>query len=166
MRRCGASPIRRGSTSACRRCRSRTRELPPTSWPITWPQRGIFAWHGNFYALQLTESLGLEPEGLVRLGLLHYNTADEVERLLAALANWNERPPATRRTTMEPRPDKLELRGGNQLLIEWSDGQQREITVRRAARRLPLRHLPREAGQAARAQPADCTCCRWPRPGR
>jgi cysteine desulfurase family protein (TIGR01976 family) len=49
-------------------------------------ERGIFAWHGNFYALQLTESLGLEPEGLVRLGLLHYNTAEEVDRLLAALA--------------------------------------------------------------------------------
>jgi cysteine desulfurase family protein (TIGR01976 family) len=47
--------------------------------------RGIFAWHGNFYALALTESLGLEPDGLVRLGLLHYNTAGEVERVLAAL---------------------------------------------------------------------------------
>ncbi len=47
--------------------------------------RGIFAWHGNFYALELTETLGLEPEGLVRLGLLHYNTSSEVERLLALL---------------------------------------------------------------------------------
>ncbi|REK11394.1 MAG: cysteine desulfurase-like protein [Planctomycetota bacterium] len=49
-------------------------------------ERGIFAWHGNFYALEVSESLGLEPEGLVRLGLLHYNTASEVERLLAALS--------------------------------------------------------------------------------
>ncbi len=48
--------------------------------------RGIFVWHGNFYALPLTEALGLEPEGLVRIGLLHYNTAAEVERLLSALA--------------------------------------------------------------------------------
>ncbi len=48
-------------------------------------ERGVFAWHGNFYALELSESLGLEPEGLVRLGLLHYNTAGEVERLLMAL---------------------------------------------------------------------------------
>ncbi len=47
--------------------------------------QGMFAWHGNFYALPLTEALGLEPQGLVRLGLLHYNTADEVERLLVAL---------------------------------------------------------------------------------
>jgi DUF971 family protein len=30
---------------------------------------------------------------------------------------------------MDPRPSKLELRGGNRLLVEWSDGQKREITV-------------------------------------
>ena len=48
-------------------------------------RRGIFVWHGNYYALQLTESLGLEPEGMVRIGLLHYNTAEEVNRLLEAL---------------------------------------------------------------------------------
>jgi selenocysteine lyase/cysteine desulfurase len=49
-------------------------------------RRGIFVWHGNFYALELTEALGLEPDGMVRIGLLHYNTAGEVQRLLAALA--------------------------------------------------------------------------------
>ncbi len=48
-------------------------------------QRGIYAWDGNYYALELTEQLGLEPEGMVRLGLVHYNTADEVERVIAAL---------------------------------------------------------------------------------
>jgi cysteine desulfurase family protein (TIGR01976 family) len=48
--------------------------------------RGIFVWHGNFYALPLTEALGLEPEGLVRIGLLHYNTIFEVDRLLSALS--------------------------------------------------------------------------------
>lgn len=48
--------------------------------------RGIFTWHGNFYALPLTEALGLEPDGLLRIGLLHYNTEQEVERLLAALS--------------------------------------------------------------------------------
>ncbi len=47
--------------------------------------RGIFVWHGNYYALSLTEALGLEPEGMVRVGLLHYNTAEEVDRLLEAL---------------------------------------------------------------------------------
>jgi selenocysteine lyase/cysteine desulfurase len=49
-------------------------------------ERGIFVWHGNFYALPLTEALGLEPDGMVRIGLLHYNTAEEVDCLLAALA--------------------------------------------------------------------------------
>jgi cysteine desulfurase family protein (TIGR01976 family) len=48
-------------------------------------RRGIFVWHGNFYALNLSEMLGLEPHGMVRIGLLHYNTADEVDRLLDAL---------------------------------------------------------------------------------
>jgi len=49
-------------------------------------RRGIFVWHGNFYALPLTEALGLEPDGLVRIGMLHYNTRDEIERLGEALA--------------------------------------------------------------------------------
>lgn len=48
--------------------------------------QGLFVWHGNFYALALSEALGLEPDGLVRVGLLHYNTAEEVDRLGAALA--------------------------------------------------------------------------------
>lgn len=49
-------------------------------------RRGIFAWHGNFYAIAVTEALDLEPDGLVRIGLLHYNTLEEVDRLVAALA--------------------------------------------------------------------------------
>ena len=46
---------------------------------------GIYAWHGNFYALPLTETLGVEPAGLVRIGLLHYNTEAEVDYLLDVL---------------------------------------------------------------------------------
>jgi len=49
-------------------------------------KRNIYAWHGNYYALPLTESLGVEPDGMVRVGLLHYNTSSEIERLLVALA--------------------------------------------------------------------------------
>jgi selenocysteine lyase/cysteine desulfurase len=49
-------------------------------------ERGIFVWHGNYYALGLTETLGLEPEGMVRIGLVHYNTPEEIDRLMAALA--------------------------------------------------------------------------------
>ena len=49
-------------------------------------QRGIFTWDGNYYALTLMERLGLEPNGgALRIGLAHYNTAAEVERLLAGL---------------------------------------------------------------------------------
>lgn len=42
---------------------------------------GLFVWHGNYYALNLSEALGREPHGMVRIGLVHYNTADEVDRL-------------------------------------------------------------------------------------
>ena len=49
-------------------------------------ERGIFTWDGNYYALNLSERLGVEPDGgMLRIGLVHYNTAEEVDRLLAAL---------------------------------------------------------------------------------
>ena len=49
-------------------------------------ERGFFTWDGNYYALNLTEHLGVEKDGgFLRIGLAHYNTADEVDRLLAAL---------------------------------------------------------------------------------
>lgn len=49
--------------------------------------RGIFAWSGHFYAVETIARLGLtESGGLVRVGLCHYNTAEEVDRLLDALA--------------------------------------------------------------------------------
>jgi cysteine desulfurase family protein (TIGR01976 family) len=48
--------------------------------------RGIYVWNGNMYALHLTERLGLEERGgLLRIGLVHYNTAEEVDRLVRAL---------------------------------------------------------------------------------
>jgi cysteine desulfurase family protein (TIGR01976 family) len=48
--------------------------------------RGVFAWDGNLYALELAERLGVEQRGgFVRLGLVHYNTAEEVDRVLQAL---------------------------------------------------------------------------------
>ena len=60
-------------------------KMKPNELAAWLAARGIFVWHGNFYALPLTEALGLEPEGLVRIGMLHYNTAAEIDRLLAAL---------------------------------------------------------------------------------
>jgi cysteine desulfurase family protein (TIGR01976 family) len=47
--------------------------------------RGLFVWEGNYYALSVTEALGLEPDGMVRIGLLHYNTREEIDRLIDAL---------------------------------------------------------------------------------
>jgi len=57
----------------------------PTEIARRLGERGVFVWDGNYYALPLTEALGLEPEGMVRVGLLHYNTADEVEWLIECL---------------------------------------------------------------------------------
>jgi len=49
---------------------------------------GIFTWNGDFYARALIERLGTyERGGVLRLGLVHYSTAAEVDRTLAALAH-------------------------------------------------------------------------------
>jgi cysteine desulfurase family protein (TIGR01976 family) len=48
--------------------------------------RGFAVWHGNYYAVEIMRRLGLE-EGAVRVGIVHYNTDDEVGRLLEALAS-------------------------------------------------------------------------------
>jgi len=48
--------------------------------------RGFFTWDGNYYALNLTEQLDVEKDGgFLRIGLFHYNTVEEVDRLLSAL---------------------------------------------------------------------------------
>ncbi len=47
--------------------------------------REIAVWHGDYYAIEIMKQLGLEGTGAVRAGFVHYNTADEVDRLLAAL---------------------------------------------------------------------------------
>jgi cysteine desulfurase family protein (TIGR01976 family) len=49
-------------------------------------ERNVAVWHGNYYALEVMRRLGLEDGGAVRAGIVHYNTAEEVDRLLAALA--------------------------------------------------------------------------------
>ena len=48
-------------------------------------EQGIFVWNGNYYALEFSQRMGFEPEGMVRIGLVHYNTPEEIERLLSAL---------------------------------------------------------------------------------
>ncbi|MDP9285670.1 MAG: cysteine desulfurase-like protein [Actinomycetota bacterium] len=47
-------------------------------------QRGFAVWAGNYYAVEIMKRLGLD-DGAVRVGIVHYNTADEVARLLGAL---------------------------------------------------------------------------------
>ncbi len=59
----------------------------PRELAIRLGERGIFTWEGNYYAINLTERLGVEPSGgFLRIGLTHYNTAEEVERVLAELS--------------------------------------------------------------------------------
>jgi len=62
----------------------------PTDAATFLGERGIFTWDGNFYALNLTERLGVETSGgVLRVGLVHYNTTQEVDRLLAALKEFS-----------------------------------------------------------------------------
>ena len=48
-------------------------------------EQGFAVWHGDYYAVEIMKRLGL-GDGAVRIGIVHYNTADEVERLLGALS--------------------------------------------------------------------------------
>lgn len=49
-------------------------------------EKGIFVWDGNYYALAVTERLGFEDKGgMVRVGLVHYNTEEEIDRLIEGL---------------------------------------------------------------------------------
>jgi len=64
----------------------------PTETAKFLGERGIFTWDGNYYALNLTERLGVEATGgMLRIGLVHYNTAEEVDRLLGALREFAAR---------------------------------------------------------------------------
>jgi cysteine desulfurase family protein (TIGR01976 family) len=47
-------------------------------------ERDIATWPGNYYAVEVMERLGL-PDGTLRIGFVHYNTHDEVDRVLTAL---------------------------------------------------------------------------------
>jgi selenocysteine lyase/cysteine desulfurase len=77
--------------------RNRLEERVPTV-SFTWGDRhprdiaaalgeqGSFVWDGNYYALAVIEQLGLEGKGgMVRIGAVHYNTVEEVQRLREAL---------------------------------------------------------------------------------
>ncbi len=48
-------------------------------------ERGIFCWHGDYYAVDVCQALGQQPTGMIRLGLMHTNTVDEVHQTLEAI---------------------------------------------------------------------------------
>jgi cysteine desulfurase family protein (TIGR01976 family) len=59
--------------------------LSPAEVASRLGELGFAVWHGNYYALEIMKRLGLE-DGAVRVGLVHYNTLDEVDRLIDELA--------------------------------------------------------------------------------
>lgn len=64
----------------------RLKDLHPRVVAEKLAQQGIYVWDGNYYALNTTERLGVEDKGgMVRVGAVHYNTIEEVERLKEAL---------------------------------------------------------------------------------
>jgi cysteine desulfurase family protein (TIGR01976 family) len=56
----------------------------PRDVAVQLGERGLAVWQGNYYAVEVMKRLGLD-EGAVRAGIVHYNTAEEVDRLLAEL---------------------------------------------------------------------------------
>src|SRR5579872_128489 len=61
---------------------------PPLELATKLGERGIFTWDGNYYAIAVTERMGVESSGgFLRIGAVHYNTLDEVERVVAELRN-------------------------------------------------------------------------------
>ncbi|MFM8932624.1 MAG: cysteine desulfurase-like protein, partial [Gemmataceae bacterium] len=74
-----ADPARRVATFALRG------PVDPATASRLLAEKGICSYAGNFYALPVTEALGLEAKGgFLRVGAVHYNTADEIHRL------WDE----------------------------------------------------------------------------
>ena len=65
--------------------RGQPRSLSPRVAATRLAERGLAVWDGNYYAVEIMKRLGL-PDGAVRVGIVHYNTADEVDRLLEELS--------------------------------------------------------------------------------
>ncbi len=64
----------------------RLKDMPPRLVAEKLAEEGIYVWDGNYYALNVSERLGVEDQGgMVRVGAAHYNTLEEVERLKEAL---------------------------------------------------------------------------------
>ncbi|HEX4573447.1 MAG TPA: cysteine desulfurase-like protein [Dongiaceae bacterium] len=66
--------------------------LAPSEMSAGFAREGIFVWDGHNYALEVITHLGLlESGGVLRVGLAHYNTAEEVDRLLDVLGQMIRR---------------------------------------------------------------------------
>ena len=61
------------------------RGMTSTEVAVAMAERDIAVWDGDYYAFEIMQRLGLR-DGAVRIGFVHYNTADEVDGLLAAIA--------------------------------------------------------------------------------
>jgi selenocysteine lyase/cysteine desulfurase len=57
----------------------------PEAVATVFAQRNIYVWDGNFYAYEISGLLGVRESGVVRIGFAHYNTLDEVDRILEIL---------------------------------------------------------------------------------
>jgi cysteine desulfurase family protein (TIGR01976 family) len=63
-------------------------DIPPRKIAEELAKENIYVWDGHYYAINVTERLGVEGKGgMVRVGAAHYNTLDEVARLGEALKN-------------------------------------------------------------------------------
>ena len=68
----------------------RHRSIKPSALARNLAGQGIFVWHGHNYAYEPTRFLGLpEDEGVVRIGLAHYNTESEVNRVIEAIGEMS-----------------------------------------------------------------------------
>ncbi len=66
----------------------RLKNIPPIKIAKLLAKKGIFVWDGNFYAVRLVESLGLNDSGgLVRIGFAPYNTHEEIDRTIREIRN-------------------------------------------------------------------------------
>jgi selenocysteine lyase/cysteine desulfurase len=64
----------------------RLKDIPPRLLAEKLAAENIYAWDGNYYALNVSERLGVEPSGgMLRIGAAHYNTLDEIEQLRTVL---------------------------------------------------------------------------------
>jgi selenocysteine lyase/cysteine desulfurase len=64
----------------------RLKDIPPRRLAEKLAEENIYAWDGNYYALNVSERLGVEDSGgMLRVGAVHYNTLEEIDRLKTAL---------------------------------------------------------------------------------